>query len=212
MYSVTSVKATTDSQPSFIMFRQHYVSEAEELSGSPVRSVLCLRVEEAVCAPPAPQCLQPAGGSVLTLADRGHISHWSENQLCLFSPAALRDRCKCSSNLDTLGEISPAALYLFNTPSLSLSSSSPLFHLIPPPGRASLFLPALFAPQPCILFKMWIKVTAGTAGTTESACLQGHLSPSPPPFDFSCLPCPTSCLSSCSCCHIVLDLVSTLLV
>lgn len=31
---------------------------------------------------------------------------------------------------------------------------------------------------------------------TESACLQGHLSPSPPPFDFS-LP----HLSSCSCCH-----------
>lgn len=75
MYSVASVKATTNSQPSFIMFRQHYVSEAEELSGSLVRSVLCLRVEEAVCAPPAPQCLQPAGSSILTLADRGHGSH-----------------------------------------------------------------------------------------------------------------------------------------
>lgn len=140
MYSVASVKATTNSQPSFIMFRQHYVSEAEELSGSLVCSVLCLRVEEAVCAPPAPQCLQPAGSSILTLADRGHGSHWSEHQLCLFSPAALRDRCKCSSNLDTLGEISPAALYLFNAPRSPSPSPPPLpSH---PPSRTGFIIPA----------------------------------------------------------------------
>lgn len=50
------------------MFKQLYVTEVEELSGSPAHSVshvqwrvLCLRVEAVswpFCAPPAPQCPQ----------------------------------------------------------------------------------------------------------------------------------------------------------
>ena len=65
-------------------------------------------------APLAPHCPQDGGGSALTPACQGHGSQWSDHQLCLFSPAALRDRCKCSSNLDAL-EASHAAPYLFIT-------------------------------------------------------------------------------------------------
>lgn len=145
--------------------------------------------------------------SVLTLARQGHGSQWSDHQLCLFSPAALRDRCKCSTNLDTLAQTSPAALHLFITPLPLLClclPSRPLQDSLHYSCLLFFFFFFLSSPptHPSVLLEMWIKVTAGATEMTESACLQGHLSPHPP-FDFSCPP-PhhTSPVSACSCSYI----------
>lgn len=74
--------------------------------------------------------------SILTLSkDTAPTDH----QLCLFSPAALRDKCKCSSNLDALWEISSAALYLFITPCPASPPPPPPSHL---PSRTSFIIPA----------------------------------------------------------------------
>lgn len=127
---------------------------------------------------------------------QGHSSQWSDRLLSLFSSAALRDRCKCSSTLDAVTETGPAARHLFITLcSVSLLRLLSLFH--PVPSRTGFIIPACSFFTPPVLLEMWIKVTAGAAEMTESACLRGHLSPSPPPFDFSCPPHPpTSYLSS----------------
>lgn len=129
--------SSTLSQRRFIVFREHYVTEAGELSESPVHGVSCVICpvcfvsagvggQKAYCAPPA----QPWRSSAFTLDNQGHSAQWFDHQLCLFSPAALRDRCKCSSSLDALTEISTGALHLFITPCLA----SLLPHLLPLPS------------------------------------------------------------------------------
>lgn len=203
------------------MFRQHYVREVEELSGSLVHIVSYVQWpscfvsaggggQQAVCAPPAPQCTQPAeAASWIWPAKDTAPSDLITS--CAFS--ALQPWGTGVNVAPTLPHSEKSALLLFIYLSpLALPVLLPLlslFCLIPPPGRASLFLPALFSPHRCILLEMWIKVTAGAAGMTESACLQGHLSPSPPPFDSSCPPPPFSALAAAATLHIILDLVST---
>lgn len=136
--------STNTSQRGFILFRQHHVTEVEELLCVWESSTLCYPCSVSVGGGSAgcwrstcPTVSLPGGQQRVSVRPRTkHTSLWSDHQLCLFSPAALRDRCKCSTNPDTLSETSPAALHLFIRP----SSSSP--SLSSPPGRASLFLPA----------------------------------------------------------------------
>lgn len=93
------------------------------------------------------------GSGVMTPAGQGHGFHSSDHHLCLFSPAALRDRCKCSSNLDVLAETSPAALHLFIiTPLLCLSSSSSSFRLVA--SRTGFIIPACSFLTAAILLEM----------------------------------------------------------
>lgn len=136
---------------------RRYVTRAEELLGSPVRSVChVLSRKRFVSAGGGSQqdftcntaSAARGGSSILTLG-QGHGFHWSDHHLCLFSPAALRDRCKCSSNFDVLAETSPAALHLFIiTPVALLPPPPPPSCISSPPGLASLSLPVLFSPQP----------------------------------------------------------------
>lgn len=121
--------------------------------------------------------------NILTPTRQGHDSFSSDRYLCFFSPAALRDRCKRCSSLDTLAEIRPL-LFIYLSPTttftLPVIPPSPL-----PPGTTFIFhaCSLFITPNPCILSEMRTKVTAEAAEMTESACLQGHLSASscPPP-------------------------------
>lgn len=119
---------------------RHYVTE---VSGSPVHCVgpvQCLvcfvsagggRSASHLCFT-CPKVSRTWRSSISPFPNQGHVSQPFDHQLCLFSPAALRDRCKCSSNLDAPTETSPAALHLF----ITLRSAShllllALFHLVP---------------------------------------------------------------------------------
>lgn len=148
----------------------------------------------------------------MTPTRRGHGSFSSDRRLCFFSPAALRDRCKRCSSLDTLAEIRPLLfIYLSLHPSLCPSSHHPPSLQEQP--SFSMPAPFFFTPNPCILSEMRTKVTAEAAEMTESACLQGHLSASscPPPT----LPShPTSSWSlhaAAATQNVILNLISTLL-
>lgn len=98
-----------------------------------------------ICVSSASSCPASSAwrGSILTLTSQGPSLKRSDHHLCLFSLSTLRDKCKCSSNLDShkpglllLIYLSPFALH-------SLLSSSPSSSLV---GLASLFLPAHFHP------------------------------------------------------------------
>lgn len=115
--------------------------------------------------------------NILTPTRRGQGSFSLDRRLCFFSPAALRDRCKHCSSLDTLTEIRPLLfIYLSLHPSLCPSSHHPPSLQQQP--SFSMPAPFFFTPNPCILSEMRTKVTAEAAEMTESACLQGHLSAS----------------------------------
>lgn len=195
------VKATPCSfgESCFIMFRQHYVTEGEELSGSPAHSVnyagcwvcflsACGGGQQAVCASTCLTVSTAWRSSSLILASQGHSSQWSDHQLCLFSPAALRDRCKCCPNLDALTDPIPAALHLFLTLALPLLLLSSPSSISSPPGLASLFLPALFFPPPLRSFRDVNKSDSGGRLNDRISLSAGSLVTLPSPFDFSCPP------------------------
>lgn len=82
----------------------------------------------------------------------------------------------------TLARAGPAALHLF----ITLCRVSPPLHLPSHPLQSWHHYSRLLIFTPLVQEETWIKVTAGAAEMTESACLQGHLSPSPLICDMSC--------------------------
>lgn len=136
--------------------------------------VLCLQVEagqQAVCAPPAPKCLE-LGEAVSPLWPTKDTAPSHLITSCAFS--ALQPWGTGVNVAPTLTHPQKPALLLFiylSPFALPLISSSSPSSISSPPGLASLFLPALFSPHPSVLLEMWIKVTAVAAEMTESASL-----------------------------------------
>lgn len=112
------------------------------------------------------------------LSIQGHGSKWSDFQLCLFSFTALRDRCKCTTDLDAQAYTSPAASHLFIIPCLtSPSLSYPLF----PSGPALLCLSAL---------SFWNvnKSDSGGCWNDRISLSAGSVVTSPSPVELFCTP------------------------
>lgn len=123
------------------------------------------------------------------VSNQGHGSRWLDRRVCFFSPAALRDRCKSSSSLDTLLEICRRSLFIYRP-------VPPAPHINPLPTTGFIIPACSFCSTPPLhSFRDVNKSDSGGRWNDRISLSAGSLVNLPPPH-----PTPPLSVPACSCC------------